>query len=238
MPAQSLQVPYRTFLERNHKHVLIANALPRLEPALQKALAELVLIRAFDRLFSRSIPAGAAYRLACGTAYVDGTSPSLLVSAARSTSGGRWLFENHARKSRPKYVKWSKTTFIKDTTQHVIDPADPFILACDAHSLLISEMQAVRNRIAHRNANSRRAFDVILRRYYGGAPQGVTPGTLLVTQRVHAIALTDISHGHPCDCSRLRARVTMVGGHFFGHWCEPTAGPAGAASGRLQLSLS
>lgn len=149
MPAQTLRVPYQEFFERNWKHVTIANALPRLEPALQKALAELVLIRLFDD-FQVAL-AGIAYRLACGTAYLDTTAPNLLVTPARSTSGARFLFENHSR-TKQKYVKWSTASFITDTTKYVLDQSDPFIRACRAQSLVISEMQAVRNRIAHRNA--------------------------------------------------------------------------------------
>lgn len=140
MPAQTLRVPYQEFFERNWKHVTIANALPRLEPALQKALAELVLIRLFDD-FQVAL-AGIAYRLACGTAYLDTTAPNLLVTPARSTSGARFLFENHSR-TKQKYVKWSTASFITDTTKYVLDQSDPFIRACRAQSLVISEMQAV-----------------------------------------------------------------------------------------------
>jgi len=186
MPAPSLRVPYQTFLERNQKHTLIANALPALDPSLQKALAELVLIRLFDD-FQEAI-SGIAYRLACGTPYQDGTLPTLLAPAARSTDGARRLFEFHGR-PRQKYVKWSLVKYINETTKFVIDPGDHFIRACDAHSLLISEMQSVRNRIAHRNANSRLKFDVVLRRYYGGAPAGVSPGLLLLTPRATPVPL-------------------------------------------------
>lgn len=181
MPAQSLSVPHKIFLQRNAQHVAIANAIPTLAPALQKALAELLLIRLFDDL--QDAISGAAYRLACGTSYVDGTTPNLLTPAARSATSARTLFENHGR-ARPKYVKWSKATFIKDTVRHVIDASDPFMAACDRHSLRLSEMQVIRNRIAHKNSVSRASYDTVLRRYYGAAPQNVNPGLLLITPRL------------------------------------------------------
>lgn len=202
MPAPTLRVPYETFLERNLQHSRIASALPGLEPALQKALAELLLIRLFDD-FQEAL-SGIAYRLACGTPYLDGTSPHLLTPAARSTRGARVLFETHER-PRHQNVKWSRTNFIKNTTKHVLDSGDSFIRACDAHSLKISEMQAVRNRIAHRNASTRDAFDVVLRRYYGGAPTGVSPGLLLLTSRatptpIHAYLI--VTRVIAKDCAR------------------------------------
>ena len=181
MPAPSLRVPYLTFLERNAQHSRIAAVLPGLEPALQKALAELILIRLFDDL--QEALSGMAYRLACGTAYVDNTAPQLLTAPARSTAAARYLFETHNR-AKHQYVKWSRTSYIKSTVKHVLDWTDPFVAACDAHSLTISEMQSVRNRIAHRNATTRGPFNLVLRRYYGGAPTNVSPGLLLITPRV------------------------------------------------------
>lgn len=181
MAARSLRVPYQTFLDQNAKHSKIANALPGLKPALQKALAELVLIRLSDDL--QEAIAGMAYRLACATPYIDATTPSLLTDPARSGIGARGLFETYGR-TKYKYVKWSKTSYIRETVKHVIHSGDPFVTVCDTHSLLISEMQTVRNRIAHRNTATRKQFDIVLRRYYGGAPKSVTPGLLLIAPKV------------------------------------------------------
>lgn len=182
MPARSLKVPFDWFLEQNLRHSRIVAALPGLDPALQKALAELVLIRLFDDL-QESI-AGMAYRVACGTPYVDGTSPGLLTSPARSADGARLLFQSHGRGGKTRFVKWSKSKYIKDTVRHVISPTDPLLVACDAHSLVISEMQIIRNRIAHRNSSTRKTFNTVLTRYYGGTPTNVTPGLLLLAPRV------------------------------------------------------
>lgn len=180
MPAQSLHVPYDTFLDRNQRLGAIGLALPTLEPALQKAVAELLFMRLFDDL--QEALSGTACRLACGTAYLDGTAPNLLTTAARSAASARVLFETHNR-AKPHRVRWSRAEYVKAATKHVIAATDPYVQACDAHSLTISEMQAIRNRIAHRNANTRASFDVVLRRYYGTAPTSITPGLLLLTQR-------------------------------------------------------
>src|SRR4051794_8784389 len=107
MPSRSLQVPYQAFLAQNAKHASIVQALPTLQPALQKALAEMILIRIFDD-FQQAL-AGIAYRLACQTPCVDGTMPLLLAWPARSATGGQLLFETHGRASHV-YVKWWKTT--------------------------------------------------------------------------------------------------------------------------------
>lgn len=180
MPVQTLAVPYKTFIARNHRHVEIVAALPGLQPSLQKALAELVLIRLFDDL--QESFAGMAYRLACGTPYLDGSYPALLVPPARSTASARALFEEVGR-AKPNYVKWSRMRFIRETTKYVLPSSEPFISACDSHALTLSEMQAVRNRIAHKNAGTRNKFDPVVRRYYGAAPSNVSPGLLLLTPR-------------------------------------------------------
>lgn len=181
MPPRSLRVPCDWFLAQNAKHCQIEAALPTLNPALQKALAELLLMRLFDDL--QEALAGIAYRLACGAPYVDNTSPTLFTAPARSTMAARTMFETYNRGGRRYYVKWSKTTYIKDTVKHVLDPTNSFTLACDAHALTISEMQIVRNRIAHRNTTTRARFNTVLQRYYGGTPSNVTPGLLLIAPR-------------------------------------------------------
>lgn len=181
MPPQTLAVPYSTFIARNHQHGRIAAALPGLEPTLQKALAELILIRLSDDL--QEALAGIAYRLACGTSYLDGSSPTLLVPKARSTDSARRLFEEQGRtKSKP--AKWSRMKYIRQTTEHVMSGGELFIRTCDSHALTLSEIQAVRNRIAHKNTNSRNKFNPVVRRYYGAVPKNVSPGLLLLTPRI------------------------------------------------------
>ena len=180
MPTQNLAVPYQEFLNQDSRHGQIVAALPAIEPRLQKLLAELILMRSFDE-FQTAI-AGIACRLACGTNYVDGTAPQLLVSRARSTAGAIDLFENHGRQRR-RYVKWSKVSYINETTEYVIDRSDPLLVACSSGSVVISEMQAVRNRIAHANSSSRANYAGVIRRHYGAALNNVSPGLFLLSPR-------------------------------------------------------
>ena len=181
MPAPSVAVPYQEFLRRNSNHAAIAGQLAGLSPMLQKALAEMLMIRLFDDFLETT--AGIAYRLACGAPYLSGLSPTLLISPARSAANARQLFRDHSR-SRYWEPKWSTAAYIIKTTKFVIDPGEKFIAAANAHTLTIADMVAVRNRIAHKNANSRARYNTVLRRHYGGTPNGVAPGHLLLASRV------------------------------------------------------
>ena len=180
MAAPNVSVPYREFLQHCARHDQVVAGLPSIDPRLQRLLAELVMMRLFDE-FQETL-AGIATRLACGTAYGDGTPPVLLTAPATSTGGARVLFSQHGR-PKPVNVRWSRVKFITDATKYVLDQNDHFIQACSANSLVISEMQAVRNRIAHNNANSRSAFSVVVRRHYGANVNSVSPGLLLLSPR-------------------------------------------------------
>jgi hypothetical protein len=147
---------------------------------LQRLLAELVMMRLFDEF--QGALAGVALRLACGAPYGDGSAPLLLTPAARTTATARTLYERHGR-AKAKYLKWSKCSFINDTTKHVLDSSNTFLSICSANTLLISEMQAVRNRIAHRNTGSRSAFATVVQRHYGAYLNNVSPGLLLLSPR-------------------------------------------------------
>lgn len=180
MPAQNVAVPHAEFVARSSRHTQVIQALNQVEVRMQKLLAELVMLRLFDE-FQDAI-AGIAFRLACGTPYADGTVPKLLTAPAKSASSARTLYETFAR-PRPKPVKWSKVAFINATTKHVLDPSDAFSAACNNNALVISEMQAVRNRIAHANASSRAAFAIVVQRHYGAKLNHVSPGMLLLSSR-------------------------------------------------------
>lgn len=138
------------------------------------------MMRVFDE-FQETL-AAVAFRLACGCAYVDGTPPVLLTTPAKSTTSARLLFENHSR-TKFRAVKWSKVSYINETVRYVLHPADPFALACNQHAVIISEMQAIRNRIAHKNATSRTGFNKVVRRRYGAKVNAITPGVLLLSPR-------------------------------------------------------
>lgn len=106
----------------------------------------------------------------------------------KSTSSARDLYETFNRAKR-QYVKWSKVAFINDTTKYVLNSSEPFTTACNVHALVISEMQAVRNRIAHANATSRAAFATVVQRRYGAKLNNVSPGMLLLSPRFSPVLL-------------------------------------------------
>jgi hypothetical protein len=186
VPAQNLVVPHTEFVGRANRHGEVLQGLSQVEIRLQKLLAELVMLRLFDE-FQEAI-AGIALRLACGTPYVDGTAPALRTAPARSTAGARRLYETFER-AKPSRLRWSKVAFINDATKYVLDPSNAFNSACVANALEISEMQAIRNRIAHSNARSRVAFAEVVQRHYGAALNHVTPGMLLISPRFSPILL-------------------------------------------------
>jgi hypothetical protein len=184
MPAPTVAVPLVEFSRRCDRHALVvAGLLAVPDPKLQRLLAELVMMRLFDD-FQEAV-AGVAVRLACGAQYADGTAPLLLTAPARSTSSATGLFETLAR-PKSKYTKWSTYHYIHETVRHVLDPSDHFLAACQAHTLIISEMQAVRNRIAHAKA---RSYLGVVRSYYGASLNHVTPGVLLLSARFSPILI-------------------------------------------------
>jgi hypothetical protein len=179
-------VPHSEFVGRAARHDKVVRGLGNIDVRLQKLLAELVMLRLFDE-FQEAL-SGVAMRLACGTPYADGTTPTLLATAARSTTSARDLYENFGR-SKPGRVRWSKVAFINETTRYVLAPSDPFTTVCNANSRVIADMQAVRNRIAHSNRSSRAAFARVVRRQYGATLNQVTPGMLLLSPRFQPLVL-------------------------------------------------
>jgi hypothetical protein len=158
----------------------VIQGLSQIEIRLRKLLAELVMLRLFDE-FQEAIE-GVALRLACGAPYVDGTIPALLTTPARSISGARQLYETFERPKQAN-LRWSKTSFINDATKYVLDSSNAFNAVCNANALAISEMRAIRNRIAHSNAKSRAAFAQVVQRHYGATLNHVSPGMLLISTR-------------------------------------------------------
>lgn len=186
MPSPNVRVPYEEFVGRSHRHGQVVSGLTSAEVRVQRLVAELVMMRMFDELME-SI-AGAAYRLACGAPYDDGTAPILLTPPATSTTNAKLLFEN-VNRNKPKFVKWSRAAYINATTKHVLDPNDSFSTSCSRHGGILEEMQGVRNRIAHRNGNARTSFAKVVKRRYGADLNHITPGVLLLSPRFQPVLI-------------------------------------------------
>lgn len=181
MPAQNLRVPHEEVNAQIISLRGLAAEIPKLSPQAQKALAELILIRAHDA-FIRGV-SQTAYRLACGTSYLDGTPSALLCNPARSIQSGQRLFLEYGRKKPVHSLRWSKETHINKTTSFVLAPGQPFYRALSENSLLISEIADVRNRVAHKNSSSKVEFDKVVRRHYGSSVKTMSPGVLLLATR-------------------------------------------------------
>jgi len=140
-----------------------------------------VLLRLFS-LFENAI-SSICLKLACGARYIDGTAPNL-TSRACSVQTARTLFQRHGR-LRPRHVlKWSTAAEIKENLRYIIDINDNIVVVVDRNGSLIDELRRVRNRIAHNNPQSRKNYRDIVRSYYGAFLNNVTPGILLITQRL------------------------------------------------------
>ena len=135
-PSLSIAVPYLEFTHRCGRHSQVVGGLPQVDPELpwldvrprdvayppSAFSRELVMMRLFDEF--QDALAGIALRLACGAPYADGSAPLLLTSAARSTGGRERSYEQHGRPTA-KFMKWSKVTYINETTRYVLDTNNP-----------------------------------------------------------------------------------------------------------------
>lgn len=180
MAGAKLDVPHETFLRQSDRHTLIASGLSSIDPTLQRLIAELVMMRMFDEF--QFAMAGIAKRLVCGAQYLDGSSPILLCPIATSTANAEQLIRTLGRQ-KATHPKWSTATYINDATRYVIDQSDHFTRIISGHGAIIKEMQAVRNRIAHNNPNSRIAFSRVIAVRYGARNNAISPGLLLLTPR-------------------------------------------------------
>lgn len=180
MVKPKLQVPLDRFLVSTKKLDQIQSGSADLTPAIQKLVAELVVLRLFDD-FQTAVK-GSALRLTCGATYVDGTSPKLLVTPAPSTAAAEHILRNHGRNKQAK-LNWSKASSIVNSVKFAVDPTDHFCVTMRNLGTPIAEVVAVRNRIAHNNSSSRKAYSNIVKRRYGASQNHITPGILLVSDR-------------------------------------------------------
>lgn len=147
----------------------------------QKLVAEIVLLRLFS-LFENLITS-VSLKLTSGASYVDRTVPMLL-ARARSSQSAMVLLKTHGRAKPINQLRWSKGSEIKNNLRHVMDQNDNLMTVVDRNAGFIDELRRVRNRIAHNNAQSRKNYRDVVRRHYGAYMNNVTPGMLLLTQRL------------------------------------------------------
>lgn len=182
----NILLDYRIHDSETNRLLGLCGTLGNLDPAHQKLVAEIVLLRLFS-LFENFI-SSVCIKLVCGASYADGTSPNLIIGA-HSSQSARQLLKTYGRTRHRYTLTWSKASEIKENLKYVIDANDNVVNVVDRNGVIIDEVRRVRNRIAHNNEQSRRFYREIVRRHYGGYLNHITPGTLLLTPRIVPLLL-------------------------------------------------
>lgn len=174
-----LAVDYRDYGAETTKLLALHRSTGGIEATFQKLIAEIALLRMFYLLEMtfRAI----ACKVLCGGVYLDGSSALVLRRCATSAKAVSEM-QRYSRE-RPRDLRWTKTSDIKENLRHLIDPSDHLIRVFDQHGSFIDEVRRVRNRIAHNNPKARADFRVVVRRHYGAELNSVTPGALLLSTR-------------------------------------------------------
>lgn len=94
------------------------------------------------------------------------------------------LMKNYSRTKPSNRISWTQSPDIRDNLFHTLDHADPFFTTIANNGALMTDMRYVRNHVAHFNTGTRNNFRKLIKKHYGGLKQGVTPGLLLLTQRI------------------------------------------------------
>ena len=176
----NLHVTYRYASKELDKLVDIQAHISPLPPKYRKLIAEIILLRAFS-VFEESVLL-VACKLVCGADYCDGSKPLILVSAG-SAADAEDKMRNYGRRKPRTNLSWTRATEIKENLRYLIHAKDHFIAIIDQHGAFVDEVRRVRNRIAHNNPNSRKAYRVVVRRYYGAYLNSISPGTLLLSDK-------------------------------------------------------
>lgn len=175
MPAPKLQITIRNSHQRIDKLIDYWSGSGSLEAKYQRFIAEMIMLRLFS-IFEDSV-AEIAYKLASGAVYVNGRSP-VLAAQAGSIVGARKLFLIHGRAKPVQNLKWTQSKCIRESVQHVISTADPFIMSAQRNGNIIDEMRKVRNALAHITTSAKADFRTVVRLTYG-ANVNITPGAFL-----------------------------------------------------------
>lgn len=155
-----------------------------LDAKYQYVISEVIMLRLFSILESSF--AEISFKLSCNAKYKNGTYPSIL-RRCNSIQQAHATMLTHNRTRAMMYLKWTKTSFIKDSIEHVLDINDKFYQGIRIHSNLINEMRIVRNHIAHRSTSTKNEYISLLRTKYGGNPN-LTLGAYLTSTKRNPVA--------------------------------------------------
>ncbi len=112
-------------------------------------------------------------RYLCGAASLQNAVPQN--TGARSPSIGD-AFKLLAGPNN--YLAWPAAEITNRANQHFL-AGGPYASAVGAASGILSEIQVVRNRMAHRSEFSKNRFTAVVRAHVGHVPRGTTPGRFL-----------------------------------------------------------
>ena len=158
-----------------------------IEPQYQYLVSEVIMLRLFAIL--ESTLADIAFKLACGTTYTNGTVPNTHVKC-KSINDAYLKMLSYNRSKPKQYLKWTKTTFIKDSIEKVIDINDPYYTQVQIHGSILDEMRIVRNHIAHRSKDTMRDYRILLRIKFG-ANIKLQIGAFLTSTKRHSRPLVE-----------------------------------------------
>lgn len=159
-----------------------------LDVKYQYMISEVVMLRLFS-IVETSI-AEIALKLACGARYKNGNSPIILLRC-NSMQNAHLNMLTFNRSVVPRYLKWTKASFIRDSIKFVLDITDSFYSNIQIHGNIINEMRVVRNHIAHRSHSTKAEYISLVRRKYGGNPN-ITLGAFLISKARNPISNIDL----------------------------------------------
>ena len=158
-----------------------------LSPGHRKIIAELVLVRlaiGIENALSR-----AAYKIAAGATFVDGTVANLSAPQATVTRAELFLKTDGGVLAHPKGIRWLDGGEVARVLLLAVDASDASTTIGARHGGTLSRTRKIRNHIAHRNRTSSTAFQSVVRQVYGAKLNSVTPGTLLLTPKAGSVPL-------------------------------------------------
>ncbi len=178
MPPPSLFTTYNKALSDIQILENYRNDSRTLEPKFQHFIAEVVILRLFSIL--ENCIRETALKVACKASYRNGTAPALTL-VCRSTIDAETQFSNYNR-MRPTRLKWTKASYINNSTKEVIPITEQFRVQINNYGSLLNEMRRVRNHIAHRTASTRGEYKNVIRHVFG-ANLKIQPGAYLTSTK-------------------------------------------------------
>jgi len=178
----------RSFTEETDRLLALLASITAMASLHRKVIAEIVHLRLAILLENHMKIIMS--KLCCGTTYLDGTVPNLLVqqkSAAAAVAAMKTL-----NRTKAINVSWNDGPSIRTGVEHIVDPADHCITVLRNFGSHFTEMRYIRNHIAHRNEGSRTNFRKLVRAYYGANVPGITSGLLLLSPTVSTPPLIEV----------------------------------------------